>query len=69
MYEVDSGSFEVMDSHTWYSNVTAYPALDRQVEVGPTYVLSFQIAWITNLICSFLATSTNTQLGKPTVKT
>lgn len=36
MYEVDSGSFEILDAYTWYSNTTAYPALDHQTKVGPT---------------------------------
>ena len=40
MYEVDSGSFEVMESHTWFSNVTTFAALDKQVAVGPTCVFS-----------------------------
>ncbi|TRM70481.1 Metallo-dependent phosphatase-like protein [Schizophyllum amplum] len=37
VYEVDSATFEVMDSHTWFSNVSMYGDLDSQVEVGPTF--------------------------------
>lgn len=37
MYEVDSATFEVMDAHTWYSDVNTYPALDAQLDAGPSY--------------------------------
>ncbi|KAJ7597385.1 Metallo-dependent phosphatase-like protein [Mycena floridula] len=37
LYEVDSGTFEVLDAHTWHSDVSTYPSLDSQTEFGPTY--------------------------------
>ncbi|KAF8899142.1 Metallo-dependent phosphatase-like protein [Infundibulicybe gibba] len=37
VYEVDSATFEVMDAHTWKSDVSTYPSLDSQVEHGPVY--------------------------------
>ncbi|KAH7102564.1 sphingomyelin phosphodiesterase [Auriculariales sp. MPI-PUGE-AT-0066] len=37
VYEVDSGSFEIMDAHTWISNVSSFSALEGQIEQGPTY--------------------------------
>jgi sphingomyelin phosphodiesterase len=51
MYEVDSGNFNVMDAHTWYSNVTAYPELDGQTEFGPSYhyEYSYREAYGTNI--------------------
>ncbi|KAJ7603124.1 Metallo-dependent phosphatase-like protein [Roridomyces roridus] len=41
MYEVDSGTFEVMDAHTWRADVNAFPALDSQTAFGPTYVYEY----------------------------
>ncbi|KAJ3502823.1 hypothetical protein NLJ89_g8715 [Agrocybe chaxingu] len=37
VYEVDSATFEIMDAHTWKSDVSSFPALDPQTEFGPTY--------------------------------
>ncbi|KAJ3489575.1 hypothetical protein NLI96_g2003 [Meripilus lineatus] len=37
VYEVDSSTFEVLDAHTWRSDVNSFPALDSQLDVGPTY--------------------------------
>jgi sphingomyelin phosphodiesterase len=37
MYEVDSETFEVLEAHTWFSDVSAFPSLDSQLEFGPTY--------------------------------
>ncbi|RPD64995.1 sphingomyelin phosphodiesterase [Lentinus tigrinus ALCF2SS1-6] len=37
VYEVDSGSFEIVDAHTWKSDVNAFPQLDGQLALGPTY--------------------------------
>ncbi|KAI0715128.1 Metallo-dependent phosphatase-like protein [Earliella scabrosa] len=37
VYEVDSGTFEILDAHTWKSDVNAFPQLDTQTEFGPTY--------------------------------
>ncbi|KAI5116890.1 hypothetical protein M0805_004635 [Coniferiporia weirii] len=37
VYEVDSATFEILDAHTWYSDVAAYPVLDGQTAFGPTY--------------------------------
>ncbi|KAH9835891.1 sphingomyelin phosphodiesterase [Rhodofomes roseus] len=41
MYEVDSGTFEVLDAYTWYADVNAFGALDGQTEFGPTYELEY----------------------------
>ncbi|EIW82649.1 Metallo-dependent phosphatase [Coniophora puteana RWD-64-598 SS2] len=41
VYEVDSGTFEVVDAYTWRSSVNDYPALDNQTEVGPTYEFEY----------------------------
>jgi len=38
VYEVDSGSFEILDAHTWRSDVSAFPGLDGQTRFGPTFV-------------------------------
>ncbi|KAH0828939.1 sphingomyelin phosphodiesterase [Lanmaoa asiatica] len=56
MYEVDSATFDILDSYTWISRVNEFPALDGQTEVGPTYVLEYStreaygqnITWGTN---------------------
>ncbi|KAG6919046.1 hypothetical protein DXG01_009756 [Tephrocybe rancida] len=37
VYEVDSATFEVMDAHTWKSDVSSYPNLDGQTAFGPVY--------------------------------
>ncbi|KAK7465530.1 hypothetical protein VKT23_005504 [Stygiomarasmius scandens] len=37
VYEVDSATFEVMDAHTWRSDVNSFPSLDGQLEFGPAY--------------------------------
>jgi len=37
VYEVDSNTFEIVDAHTWRSDVNAFTALDSQVALGPTY--------------------------------
>ncbi|KAI0756580.1 sphingomyelin phosphodiesterase [Daedaleopsis nitida] len=37
VYEVDSGTFEILDAHTWKSDVNAFPQLDAQTRFGPTY--------------------------------
>ncbi|KAH8099275.1 sphingomyelin phosphodiesterase [Cristinia sonorae] len=37
VYEVDSNTFEIVDAHTWKSDVNAFPALDHQLKIGPTY--------------------------------
>ncbi|KAF8836600.1 sphingomyelin phosphodiesterase [Paxillus ammoniavirescens] len=41
MYEVDSATFDILDSYTWISRVDEFPALDNQTEVGPTYTLEY----------------------------
>ncbi|KAG9308606.1 sphingomyelin phosphodiesterase [Chiua virens] len=41
MYEVDSATFDVLDSYTWISPVNEFPALDNQTEYGPTYQLEY----------------------------
>ncbi|KAL0951685.1 hypothetical protein HGRIS_008363 [Hohenbuehelia grisea] len=37
VYEVDSATFEVLDAHTWRSDVSTFPGLDAQLQIGPTY--------------------------------
>ncbi|KAF5312831.1 hypothetical protein D9619_002710 [Psilocybe cf. subviscida] len=37
MYEVDSSTFEIVDAHTWFSDVNAFHQLDGQTKAGPTY--------------------------------
>jgi len=41
VYEVDSATFEVMDAHTWRSDVNSFPSLDSQVAFGPTYAYEY----------------------------
>jgi len=37
VYEVDSATFDILDAHTWRSDVNSFPELDNQIEFGPTY--------------------------------
>ncbi|KAH9897978.1 sphingomyelin phosphodiesterase [Cubamyces lactineus] len=37
VYEVDSETFDILDAHTWKSDVNSYPQLDKQSMIGPTY--------------------------------
>jgi len=37
LYEVDSETWDILDAHTWYSNVSSYPSLDSQTQYGPSY--------------------------------
>jgi len=41
VYEVDSSTFEILDAHTWFANVSAFPELDGQVEFGPAFRLEY----------------------------
>ncbi|EJD04893.1 uncharacterized protein FOMMEDRAFT_18613 [Fomitiporia mediterranea MF3/22] len=41
VYEVDSSTFEVLDAHTWKSDVNAFPALDGQTAFGPTFTYEY----------------------------
>jgi len=41
MYEVDAETYDVLDAHTWYSDVSSYPSLDSQTEHGPTYIYEY----------------------------
>ncbi|KAH7104878.1 sphingomyelin phosphodiesterase [Auriculariales sp. MPI-PUGE-AT-0066] len=41
VYEVDSGSFEIMDAHTWISNVSTFASLEGQTEHGPAYTYEY----------------------------
>lgn len=41
VYEVDSGTFEVLDSYTWFSNVSSFPDLDGQTDFGPTFQFEY----------------------------
>ena len=40
MYEVDTGSFEIMDAYTWYADVNSFPAIDA-TKSGPTYKFEY----------------------------
>ncbi|KIY52639.1 sphingomyelin phosphodiesterase [Fistulina hepatica ATCC 64428] len=37
MYEVDSGTFEILDAHTWKADVNTFSTLDNQTANGPVY--------------------------------
>jgi len=41
VYEVDSATFEILDAHTWRSDVSSYPGLDGQTVFGPTYAYEY----------------------------
>ncbi|PPQ90943.1 hypothetical protein CVT25_008254 [Psilocybe cyanescens] len=41
LYEVDSATFEILDAHTWISDVNSYPALDTQVALGPIFTYEY----------------------------
>ncbi|KAF9270730.1 sphingomyelin phosphodiesterase, partial [Marasmius fiardii PR-910] len=41
VYEVDSETFDILDAHTWSSDVNSYPELDSQVERGPVYTYEY----------------------------
>ncbi|TFK56761.1 sphingomyelin phosphodiesterase [Heliocybe sulcata] len=37
VYEVDSGTFDILDAHTYWADVNSFPDLDNQTEYGPAY--------------------------------
>jgi len=37
VYEVDSATFDIVDAHTWKSDVSSFPSLDSQTEFGPVF--------------------------------
>jgi len=37
VYEIDSSTFEVLDAHTWRSDVSTFPGLDGQLQFGPSF--------------------------------
>ncbi|KAL4241709.1 Sphingomyelin phosphodiesterase [Abortiporus biennis] len=41
LYEVDSGTFEIVDAFTWKSDVNSFPSLDSQANSGPTYSFEY----------------------------
>ncbi|KAH9838385.1 sphingomyelin phosphodiesterase [Rhodofomes roseus] len=41
VYEVDSGTFEVLDSYTWYADVNSFPGLDGQAAYGPEFQFEY----------------------------
>jgi len=41
VYEVDSVTFDVLDAHTWKTDVHSFPSLDSQIEFGPTFVYEY----------------------------
>ncbi|KAK0246153.1 sphingomyelin phosphodiesterase [Armillaria nabsnona] len=41
MYEVDSATFDIVDAHTWRSDVSQFPSLDNQTDDGPTYLYEY----------------------------
>lgn len=40
MYEVDTGSFEIYEAYTWFSNVSSFPNLNAS-KTGPTYQIEY----------------------------
>lgn len=41
VYEIDSGTFEVLDAYTWKSSVDTYSALDSQSQYGPAFEFEY----------------------------
>ncbi|KAI0066506.1 Metallo-dependent phosphatase [Artomyces pyxidatus] len=41
VYEVDTATFDIVDAHTWRSEVNSFPELDSQVQFGPTYAYEY----------------------------
>ncbi|CCM04993.1 uncharacterized protein FIBRA_07191 [Fibroporia radiculosa] len=41
VYEVDSGTFEILDSYTYIANVSLFPELDGQTQFGPVFELEY----------------------------
>ncbi|KAA1467835.1 sphingomyelin phosphodiesterase [Dentipellis sp. KUC8613] len=41
VYEVDSATFDIVDAHTWRSDVNSFPALDSQTAHGPAFVYEY----------------------------
>jgi len=41
VYEVDSATFDILDAHTWRSDVNSFPSLDGQTKFGSTYVYEY----------------------------
>jgi len=37
VYEVDSGTFDILDAHTYWADVNSFTDLDNQTEYGPAY--------------------------------
>jgi len=37
VYEVDSATFEILDAHTWKTDVNSFSSLDPQTQFGPTF--------------------------------
>lgn len=37
IYEVDSGTFDILDAHTYWADVNTFAELDNQTEYGPAY--------------------------------
>ncbi|KZT44307.1 hypothetical protein SISSUDRAFT_905 [Sistotremastrum suecicum HHB10207 ss-3] len=41
VYEVDTGSFDILDAHTWSTDVNSFSSLDHQIAHGPTYKFEY----------------------------
>jgi len=41
VYEVDSATFDIVDAHTWKADVSTFPSLDSQTEIGPAYAYEY----------------------------
>ncbi|ODN78055.1 hypothetical protein L202_05136 [Cryptococcus amylolentus CBS 6039] len=41
LYEVDAETWDILDAHTWYSNVSTFPSLDSQLDFGPSYAYEY----------------------------
>ncbi|EJU00868.1 hypothetical protein DACRYDRAFT_116765 [Dacryopinax primogenitus] len=41
MYEIDAVTFDILDAHTWYTNISATASLDNQTAHGPKFVYEY----------------------------
>ncbi|PCH42293.1 sphingomyelin phosphodiesterase [Wolfiporia cocos MD-104 SS10] len=41
VYEVDSGTFDILDAYTWEADVNSFAALDGQTEYGPAFQFEY----------------------------
>ncbi|WVQ79165.1 hypothetical protein IAT38_001261 [Cryptococcus sp. DSM 104549] len=41
LYEVDAETWDILDAHTWYANVSTFASLDSQIAHGPAYAYEY----------------------------